>query len=270
MTIGIDAPYWLDSIEGIGTPSYMIHTTKGSTQDGENYVSSNAEMRGIDIVAVVSENVIENVRKLYDIFIPKKKGVLTYYRDCESSEIEYIVECVTPVNNGYIKLVNISLNCPDPFFQETRETKVNIAYWQGFIEFPLELPVEPFEMTTKIQNLIVNLQNDSNIDLGMTIQFIANGNLINPSLFNVNTRVFFKVNTAMITGDVITITTHYKNKKVYLTRNGLESDITYLMDYESTWLKVYDGDNLYRYDADEGIDHLDANIYYRKLRLGVV
>lgn len=198
-------------------------------------------MRYIDINLVVLENVIYNINHLYSIFIPNKEGVLYYYRDELSCKINYVVESVTPSNNGLCKFVNISLCCVNPFF-----------------------------MTQKVKNLIANIESTSNMDLGMRVKFIANGNVKNPSLFNVDTREFFKVNIEMLTGDEITITTHYKNKKVILYRNGVYKNITNLIDYQSTWLKIYDGYNMFRYNADVNINNLDVAIYYRQLRLGVV
>jgi len=270
LTIGYKAPYWLDSIEGISMPDYTIYTTKGSTQDGENYVSSNANMRNIELTILITENVIDNVNALYNIFVPKQTGTLFYYRDDIECKIDYEVESMKIDSNGYLKRASVSLSCPYPFFQDLKETKLNMAYWQGSIVFPFTLPPTSFTMTTKIKNLIANATNNSNIDLGMTIKFIANGTVTNPSLLNVNTREYFKVNTIMLTGDEIVVSTHYKQKKILLYRNGLETDITHLIDYESAWLKVYDGDNLFRYNADADINNLDVAIYYRLLRLGVV
>lgn len=270
IVIGYTDPYWLNDVEGIGTPKYTIYTTKGSTQDGENYVSSNAEMRDIEITVLVTENVIENVNRLYDIFIPKQKGILKYYRDEIACQIEYVVESLTPANNGYSKFVNIILRCPNAFFQDIAESKVSVAYYRGLIKFPFTLPNAPFKMTERIENLIASVPNTSNMDLGMTIVFSANAPVANPSLFNVDTREYFKVFFQMVTGDEITVTTHYKNKHVMLYRNGISTEITHLIDYESTWLKAYDGDNLFRYNADADITNLDVSIYYRQLRLGVV
>lgn len=227
-------------------------------------------MRYIDINLVVLENVIYNINHLYSIFIPNKEGVLYYYRDELSCKINYVVESVTPSNNGLCKFVNISLCCVNPFFEDIDETKVNIAYYQGLIKFPFIKNNLPFFMTQKVKNLIANIESTSNMDLGMRVKFIANGNVKNPSLFNVDTREFFKVNIEMLTGDEITITTHYKNKKVILYRNGVYKNITNLIDYQSTWLKIYDGYNMFRYNADVNINNLDVAIYYRQLRLGVV
>ena len=41
------------------------------------------------------------------------------------------------------------------------------------------------------------------------------------------------------------------------------------IDYESTFLQLDIGDNLFRYDADEGIDNLEVNIYHTSQHLGV-
>lgn len=270
ITFGNADPYFLENITGIAMPTYAVYTTKGSTQDGEDYVSANAEKRNILIDVVITKDVLNSAEKLYNIFTPKQSGTLIYYRDDEANQIDYVVESMEIINMGYLKKATLSLICPFPFFQDIAESKLNLAYYMGLIQFPITLPAEPFYMTTMVQNLIVNIPNDSSIDLGMTIKFTANGAVKNPQLFNVDTREFLKMNIQMITGDEITATTQYKNKKVLLKRNGVVNDITALIDNDSTWLQIYTDDNLFRYDADENLNNLEVSIYYRKLKLGVV
>lgn len=90
-----------------------------------------------------------------------------------------------------------------------------------------------------------------------------------PSLFNVNTREYFKINKIMEAGEVITVTTHFQNKRVELNKNGVISNAFNWIDFTSTFLQLDPGDNLFRYDADEGIDSLEVDIYYNPQYLGV-
>ena len=99
--------------------------------------------------------------------------------------------------------------------------------------------------------------------------FRALGALSNPSLFNVNTREYMKLNFDMQGGDVITIDTNYGNKSITLQRNGQETNIYRYMDVDSTFLQLDIGDNIFRYDADSGLSNLEVTVYYAQKYLGV-
>ena len=102
----------------------------------------------------------------------------------------------------------------------------------------------------------------------MKIEFIANGALKNPSLFNVNTREYIKVNKEMTAGEKIIINTNYGQKKIQSTFDGETIDILNYLDLSSTFLQLSIGDNLFRYDADSNLNNLQVNIYYNPKYLG--
>ena len=88
-------------------------------------------------------------------------------------------------------------------------------------------------------------------------------------IFNVNTREYFKINKTMEAGEVITVTTHFQNKRVELNKNGVVSNAFNWIDTTSTFLQLDVGDNLLRYDSDEGLGNLEVSIWYTPQYLGV-
>ncbi len=118
-------------------------------------------------------------------------------------------------------------------------------------------------------SLIVNALNTGNVESGMIIEFKALGTLTNPSILNVETQEFFKINKSMVQGEVITVNTNIGAKKVIDNLNGVETNILNLIDLDSTFLQLRVGDNLLRYDADTNLDNLEVNIYYNPFYLGV-
>jgi len=127
------------------------------------------------------------------------------------------------------------------------------------IEWPLEI-IEPFEVTRKINSLIGNVYNPSAVPMGLTVTFRASGAVVNPSLYDVNRHELMQVNTTMHAGDQIVITTGDGNKRVKLISGGVTTNINNLMAYPPNWLQAQQGDNLYRYNADSGIDSLSVSI----------
>ncbi|QOK28066.1 phage tail family protein [Cytobacillus oceanisediminis] len=164
-------------------------------------------------------------------------------------------------------LLQFSAN--DPFFYAGTEEKVDIALWIGAFEFPLEIPEEGIEMGYRAPSLIVNVLNDGQESTGMLIRFKAIGTLLNPSLVNVNTYETLKLNTTMLPGDVIEVSTYKRRKWVTLTRNGQKTNLFNSLDLSSTFLQLDLGDNLFRYDAQEGLDNLEVSMTFTPRLLGV-
>ena len=111
-------------------------------------------------------------------------------------------------------------------------------------------------------SLIVNVSNNGDTKCGMLIEFKATGTVENPSLFDLNTRQFIKINKVMKAGEIITINTEFGKKKVIQKFNGIENNIMNYLDINSTFLKLDTGDNLFRYNADSNLNSLEVNIYF--------
>ena len=163
----------------------------------------------------------------------------------------------------------IDLIAPNPYWQDLTQSRSDIAIWQGAFEFPLEIPEEGIEMGYREPSLIVNVLNLGDVSCGIKIQFKALATVISPSLFNVNTREYINVNKTMEAGEVITVTTGFGDKRVQLIKNGVTTNAFNWIEPTSSFLQLDPGDNLLRYDADEGIDNLEVSIYFTPQYLGV-
>jgi len=210
--------------------------------------------------------------KLLSVFNPKLDGKLIIDLGSAQRQIDCIVEQApyfsSKAERNYQDF-SISLLAPNPYWQDINAIKSEIAIWRGVLEFPLELLEEGIEMGYREPSLIVNIFNKGDVPCGMKIQFKALATVVNPSLFNVNNREYFKINKTMEAGEVITVTTHFQNKRVELNKNGVVSNAFNWIDLNSTFMQLEPGDNLLRYDADDGIDNLEVSIWYTPQYLGV-
>jgi len=80
---------------------------------------------------------------------------------------------------------------------------------------------------------------------------------------------FIKIDKTMEEGEVITVTTHFGNKRAELEKSGIKSNAFNYIDFESTFLQLDVGDNMLRYNADDGLDNLSISIYHTPQYLGV-
>lgn len=265
--------FQLDGLEGISGLDNIIYTSKCMAQDGSSYNGSTLNNRNIILQGTILENKNINRARLIKIFNPKLPGKLIFLDDTTNTlkYVDCIVEKAPAItsNERRPKFV-ISLICPIPYFKDYIENKVNIALWKPSLSFPLSpISTKPIVMGYREPNLIVNVYNSGHVTTGMTIVFLATGTLTNPSLFNINTREFFKINKTMVAGEKIIVTTEFGDKKIIDILNNIETNILNLIDLDSTFLQLECGDNLFRYDADSNLENLNVTIKYKNNYLGV-
>jgi hypothetical protein len=73
----------------------------------------------------------------------------------------------------------------------------------------------------------------------------------------------------MAAGEVVSISTYFGDKRIISKLNGVETNAFDTIDEDSTFLQLDKGDNLFRYDADSGLDNLEVTIYHYNNYLGV-
>ncbi|MDQ7095940.1 phage tail family protein [Desulfosporosinus sp. PR] len=275
VTLMPSRPLILQSIEGTGSVKNNIHTSKSPDQDGNTVIGKDLDSRELVINGSIGANTDTDImnyrRQLVKAFNPKEKGVLTYSYDGGEKAINCEVEDapVFPKRDGFYQTFSITLLCPNPFWQDLELLKAEIAAWIGDFSFPLEITEIGIEMGHREPSLIVNTLNSGDVECGMRVEFKALATLTNPSILNVNTQEFIKINKTMVAGEVLTITTHFGAKRVESVLNGVTTNAFNYIDLDSTFLQLDVGDNLFRYDADINLDNLEVSIYYTPQYLGV-
>lgn len=255
-----------------------------STSDGSNYQNTLIDNKEFDVpfyIDKVSNDpkwIEERRNETYKVFNPKTNPFRIDI-ETKAGEEYYLMANLEGVplfpsgfdnNNRLWQKGLLQFSANDPFFYKKEEQKVDIALWNDAFEFDLEIPEdEGIEMGYRSESLIVNVLNDGQERTGMIIRFRALGTLSEPSLVNVNTYESLKINTIMQPGDQIEVSTFKRRKRVTLIRNGISSNIFNLLDISSVFLQLEIGDNLFRYDANEGIDNLEVSMIYTPRLLGV-
>lgn len=275
LTFGDAAPLLVTKIDGLGSPQNEIYRQKSPYQDGTTVTHTALDVRELVLEGVILASAQDRQKYrqvLLQTFNPKLKGTLVFERYGTKKQIECIPELApsfpSNMQENYQQFL-ITLLCPNPFWQDVERTKAEIAIWRGALEFPLELMEEGIELGFREPSLIVNIYNPGDVPCGMEIRFKALATVVNPSLFNVNTREFLKINKTMTAGEVIVVTTHFGSKRVESHLNGVVSNAFNWLDLNSTFLQLDPGDNLLRYDAEDGLDNLEVDIYYTPQYLGV-
>lgn len=243
-------------------------------QDGKSYQENSLDVGELSIQVTVlakSKTELEMLKdKIRNVLNPKL-GQATVISDSgfRKRKLEVVASEMPffSVKSNVEEICLINCIAHDPYWKDISETKVEIAKWQPNFEFPLEIPATGLEIGYREPSLIVNVNNKGQVPTGMKVQFKALGTVVNPSLFDINNQTYFKINKIMEQDDILEVTTGFQNKRVKLIKQGVTT--TYHdWDYTSTWLQLAQGDNLYRYNADDGIDSLECSIHFTNKYLG--
>lgn len=254
-----------------------------STRDGANYQRTVLDVREFDLSFFIYYDnrekwwVEELRRELFRVFNPKHnpmridfttKGGNAYYLNVNLESAPSLPHGFENDNSVFQKGL-LQFSCDDPFIYSSSVSSVDLAVWVGAFEFPLEIVEEGIEMGYRSESLIKDVINDGDNETGMIIRFKALASVKNPSLININTYESLKLNFDMVGGDLIEVSTYIGKKTVTLTRNNVQSNIFYAVDLTSTFLQLAPGDNLFRYDAEEGLDNLEVNMSFTNRYVGV-
>lgn len=259
--------------------SVNIYNSKGMLEDGTTYLGNTLDSKEISLKFVVIANnqdeLIEYKRRINKVFNPKLDEGTLYYKDnIQERKIKGIVTKLpywTDIAKNISEcLVDVIAN--NPYWTDIDETKAEIALWKAQFHFPLIIPKDKgIVMGVREPSLIVNVNNIGDVKTGMIIEFKAKGSLKNPSLYNVNTREYIKINKDMVAGEVVRVNTNFNNKRIESVLNGLTTNILNLIDLGGgdTFLQLDVGDNLLRYDSDTNLSNLEVSISFNPKYLGV-
>lgn len=271
-------------IEGFDLSNLSANVSySGSTGDGATYHRTVLDTRDFDIsFFLLNDNrekwwVEERRRELFRVFNPKQnpmridfttKAGESYYLNANLEGTPSLPQGFANDNSIWQKGM-LQFSCDDPYLYQAKSKSVDVALWVPSFEFALELTTEGIEMGTRSQNLIANVINDGNSDTGMTIRFKALATVRKPKLVNIQTYDEIKVNVEMMQGDIIEVSTYSGKKTVKLIRNNVYSNIFNTVDLNSKFLQLRPGDNLFRYEAEFGVDNLEASMIFNNRYVGV-
>lgn len=280
------------TLDMVSTPDFILnsvdwgavesthHSFKYVNQIGVYVTGTSLETRSVTIQGwVIAENEsLMTIRKTtLNRFFNPQQAVDLFYKDyvlrfLPNTSVRYSTTIAE--NNEVVCKFKVEGYCPDPLFAEQTESKVTAASTQAMFHFPLVISREPdppggIVFGLREPSLIVAVTNEGAVNVGMKIVFKASGTLENPSLINVDTQEFFKINKVMQAGEEITVDTIIGEKKIEGLLNGVKGNYFKYRDLDSTWLQLRVGDNLFRYDAEENVDALEVYIYFNNKYLEV-
>ncbi len=261
-------PYWLNEVD-FGQVQNTIHTFKFVNQVGETIYNTSLEARTINISGWVAawdrDDVIRLKRQLNHFINPKHlidiyaNGMKIQFQP--QTSIQYSPTYTE--NNEVLSKFLITGYCPYPMFTDENPHIASVAYTEKRFKFPLIIPKDKgILFGIRHPSLIAEITNNGDMPIGYTIEFRSFGTVKNPSLIDIGSQQFIKLNKTLVSGETITIDTREGYRQIKGTVNNEETNYFKYRTFDSSWLQLEQGINYLRYAADSGLDLLEVYIQY--------
>ncbi len=254
----------------LGTVEGTHHSYKYVSQVGVYIDSTTLEQRTVSISGWVIGDTYNELKANKEVLnrlvnplhpidaVVQEKYKLTFKPDYS---VKYSVSYEE--NNEVLCKFLIQGTCADPMFTTKDKQSALIASIIPKFRFPLVIPQGTgILMGLREPSLLATLNNGGDIDTGLLITFSCTSTVTNPSLLNVDTREFIKINKVMPAGEQIVISTGSGEKYIKGIVNGVEYNYFKYMDFDSTWLQLHTGENTLKYAADNNVDGLEVLISF--------
>lgn len=234
--------YVITGITGLTPVAANINTSTAGINDGVLYNSARLGYRNIVITVHLTNDIEKNRIKLYDFFQTKQFCTLYFSNDSRNVSISGYVETFDCDLFSISETAQISIICPNPYFQSVSET---------------------------INSIETDIFNAGDVPTGMDIVINFIGDVKNPVIQNTITNEFFRLNSTFVSGDKVTINTHSGEKSVILTHTEVDFNIINAVDDASSWLQLKHGNNELCSSADSGMDNMMITVAHIDLFVGV-
>lgn len=250
--------YEITNIDGLDPPDSVINTTRNAYADGSVFNSSYINNRTITITMSINSPAEDNRIQLYK-YLKTKFPVRICYKN-ETRDV-YIDGYVQSMPIGFFdkkQVVQVVVFCPKPLFNGVTDRVIDLSNVQSLFEFPFSIPEEGIEFSTiNIQERII--VNGGDIETGMQILLSASGQVINPSLYNMDTGEYLTLNVTLNRADRILINTINMQKSVVLlSQDGTQTNLIGSLKDGSTWFQLMPGENTFLLTAETGAANINA------------
>lgn len=261
--------YLFSDIDGISAPDATINYESTAGYDGSTFINSNIQKRNIVLTVQLAGDPSSCKREIYKVFQIKRQGMLRLRSDGWDVKIPCYTEKIDIPPTKTPLTATISLLCLSPYWQAISETVEDIKNVKDNFYFPLVLYEEGIALGVINPEYTANVFNEGDVDLGMTVEFRAIGDVKNPRIFNTRTFEYIQINTELVSGDIVEVCTVEKQKRVTLIRRGERINYFNMLEDGSKFLQLEQGDNELRYTAEEGEMNLYMRLIYTPLYVGV-
>ena len=260
MNLTQNPDYTIINIDGLHPPDAIINTMERAGHDGSLFNSAKVDNRQIILDIAINKNACVNRNNLYRFFQSARPVRLIYNNELRGVYIDGYVQNAPIAFFEQKQTIQITIICPDPFWHSTVNVEGMTDGMEALFEFPFSIPEGGIPFSEYYGGNAAHIWNPGTVESGIIMEIRATGAATNPRIYHQNTDTFFRVNTTLQSGDVLTIDTRPDHKKIQRVRSGATSNLIASRDLNSTWLIMDPGENVYILSAASGVGNLTCQI----------
>lgn len=259
-----------DGLEGFDYLSPSVSTEANVFDDGSRYVGSRVEQIDRTIKCRFNDS-LEN-KALQREFIRNffnhkhKYQVIVDYMGQKKYCEGVLLKLSLPTENIYRPLeLQFTILCYQPYMLSYDNFAKNIADVIGGLEFDFEITNDGLDFGEYSFSREVTIDNKGDVDTNLMFVLKAKGNVTNPKV--VKGDKFVRLIDKLVVGDEVVF--DLISKPVKITKNG--QNVIGKTDRFSSFsqMKMNVGENVIKYDADDGYNNLDVFVYYNERYYGI-
>jgi len=260
MNLTQNPDYTIINIDGLHPPDAIINTMERAGHDGSLFNSAKVDNRQIILDIAINKNACVNRNNLYRFFQSARPVRLIYNNELRGVYIDGYVQNAPIAFFEQKQTIQITIICPDPFWHSTVNVEGMTDGMEALFEFPFSIPEGGIPFSEYYGGNAAHIWNPGTVESGIIIEIRASGAATNPRIYHQNTDTYFRVNTTLQSGDVLTIDTRPDHKKIHRVRSGATTNLIASRDLNSTWLIMDPGENVYILSAASGVGNLTCLI----------
>ena len=270
----------ITDITGLATLDATINASEVATNDGTVYNSARVQPRSITITLkplwTESGTIEEHRRLIYKYFPVKKPLTLTIATEDRTVQTTCYVESTDTTIFSNFETGQITLYCPDPYFENIYSETLLFSGIISAFEFPFggtdtETPstTNNLEMSKISNDTIREITYTGDIETGMEINIHAVGEVSDIIIYNLSTNESMGIKGDLQALDDIVICTIRNKKTARLLRHGIYTNILNKLSKDSDWFELQKGDNIIAYTAEKGVENLQFSVKTKVLYEGI-
>lgn len=256
------------SITGLNPTNATINTTKLAGHDGAQYNSASLNTRNIVIQIALRGDVEKNRLLLYSMFPIKSDCTFYYQNGRRNVKIDGYIENIEVNLFSMTETMQISMICPDPYFQNVNPSFSDISKNAGATQFPIEFnPTIEFSIYDSDRIAVVeNVGDDTGFLL--TVEMLSTANIppavvaTGFTIANEDTDEFMTINYSFADKSKIVIDTRQGQKSITLYVGATVKSLLGYMAEGSTFLQLRHGKNRFSYTPVIATAKIDYNLKF--------
>ena len=260
--------YVVTSVEGLTPPKAKINLSNVVGMDGSLFNSSKTETRNLVLTVRPQDPVEKNRLDLYKHAQIGGWCKIYYSNGSLDVQIEGYVEAIEGSLFKLQQSVQISILCPQPYFEAMNEIVNDVSSLISNFEFPFSIEKSGLAFSYINHDVLSTVINHGDVETGVSIYITARSEVVNPIIYD-NYGGKFAIDVTLSKGDQIVIHTKSGGRSVKLISGTGERNIINKVRRDSTWFTLYPGENVFYYDAESGLDFMSIVFRHRTKYGGV-